>query len=99
MEKHLLLDISIGGLLFQIFYIIAFLTAYAILIREGHRRKFPLIAWILVLACVQLFIVVGTKVFSFTADDWRFMYQNHTLLPNPQKTLSGGILLGWQDNE
>ena len=94
MEKHLLLDISVGGLLFQIFYILAFLTAYAILIREGHRRKYPLIAWILVLACVQLFIIVGTKVFSFTADEWRFMYQNHTLLPNPQKTLSGGILLG-----
>lgn len=94
MEKHLLLDISIGGLLFQVFYILAFLTAYAILIYEGHRRKFPLIAWILVLACIQLFTVVGTKVFSFTADEWRFMYQIHTLLPNPQKTLSGGILLG-----
>jgi len=94
MEKHLLLDLSIGGLLFQVFYILAFLTAYAILIWEGHRRKFPLIDWILVLACVQLFIVVGTKAFSFTADEWRFMYQNHTLLPNPQKTLSGGILLG-----
>jgi phosphatidylglycerol:prolipoprotein diacylglycerol transferase len=94
MEKHLLLDISIGGMLFQVFYILAFLTAYAILIWEGHRRKFPLIDWILVLACVQLCIVVGTKAFSFTADEWRFMYQNHTLLPNPQKTLSGGILLG-----
>jgi prolipoprotein diacylglyceryltransferase len=94
MEKHLLMNISNGGLLFQLFYVLAFLTAYAILIYEGYRRKFPLIAWILVLACIQLFFVVGTKIFSFSSEEWRFMFQNHTLLPNAQKTLFGGILLG-----
>jgi phosphatidylglycerol:prolipoprotein diacylglycerol transferase len=94
MEKHILLGISNGGLLFQLFYVLAFLTAYTILIYEGFRRKFPLIAWILVLACIQLFIVAGIKVFSFSSDEWRFMFQNHILLQNSQKSLFGGILLG-----
>jgi phosphatidylglycerol:prolipoprotein diacylglycerol transferase len=94
MEKHILLGISNGGLLFQLFYVLGFLTAYAILIYEGFRRKFPLIAWILVLACIQLFIVAGTKVFSFSSDEWRFMFQNHILLQNSQKSLFGGIFLG-----
>lgn len=94
METHFVVDISHGGLLYQLFYVLAFIVAYAILIREGYRRKFPLIVWILILASIRLFLVVGTKIFSFSPDDWRFMFENHTLLPNPQKTMFGGVLFG-----
>lgn len=94
MEKHLLMDISNGGLLYQLFYMLAFLTAYAILIFEGYRRKFPIIVWILILACIRLCVVAGTKVFSFSREEWQFMFQNHTLLQNPEKTMFGGMLLG-----
>jgi len=94
MEKHLLMDISNGGLLYQLFYVLAFLAAYSILIYEGYRRKFPLLAWVLVLACVRLAVVIGTKVFSYTGEEWCFMFENHIFLPNPQKTMFGGLLLG-----
>lgn len=93
MEKHLLMNITNGELLFQLFYVLAFLIAFAILIYEGYRRKFPVISWILVLVCVEFFFVTGTKIFSFSSEEWRFMFQNHTLLQNHQKTLFGGILL------
>jgi phosphatidylglycerol:prolipoprotein diacylglycerol transferase len=94
MEKHLFMDISNGGLLYQMFYVLAFLAAYTILIIEGYRRKFPLIVWILILASIRLFVVVGTKIFSFSPEEWRYMFETHTLLPNPQKTMFGGVLLG-----
>ncbi|MCX6225827.1 MAG: hypothetical protein NTV01_13920 [Bacteroidia bacterium] len=64
MEKHLMMDFADGSLLYQVFYVLAFLIAYAILIYEGYRRKFPLVSWILVLACIRIFVVVGTKIFS-----------------------------------
>lgn len=94
MEKHILMDISNGGLLYQIFYLLAFLIAYSILIHEGYRRKFPIAAWILMLASIRLAVLTGTKIFSFTPGEWQYMMDNHLLLPNHEKTMFGGFLLG-----
>lgn len=94
MEKQIIMDISSGGLLYQIFYLLAFLVAYIILICEGYRRKFPLLAWVLILAGMRLAVVIGTKIFTYSAEEWRFMFENHALLPNNQKTMFGGLLLG-----
>jgi prolipoprotein diacylglyceryltransferase len=93
MEKHLLMDISNGGLLYQVFYVLAFLVIYIILIYEGYRRKFPLITWVLLLASIRIAEIVGSKIFSFTWSDWEFMIQNHVFIQNPEKTMFGGALL------
>ena len=81
--------------LFQLFYVLAFLVAFAILVYEGHRRKFPRFEWIIVLVTIQLFFIIGTKIFSISAEEWRFIFQSHTLLPNTHKSLLGGIVLGF----
>ena len=94
MEDHLLMDISKGGLLFQLFYILAFVVAYTILVYEGYRRKFNILSWILLLASVRLAVVIGTKLFTFSWEDWRYMFQNHALILNQKKTLFGGVLMG-----
>ena len=39
MEKHLLMDITNGGLLYQMFYLLAFLIIYLILIYEGYQEE------------------------------------------------------------
>ena len=88
------MDITNGGLLYQLFYVLAFVAAYAILIYEGFRRKFPLLSWVLILAFIRLAVVIGTKLFSYSSDEWSYMLQNHTLLQNPEKTMFGGVLLG-----
>ena len=88
------MDISNGSLLYQIFYLIAFLAAYIILIYEGYKRKFPLITWILILAGIRLAMIIGTKIFAYTGEEWRFMFENHQFLPNHEKTMFGGVLLG-----
>jgi phosphatidylglycerol:prolipoprotein diacylglycerol transferase len=93
MENHLLIDISNGGFLYQIFYVLAFLTAYLVLIYEGYRRKFPLLAWVLLLASVQLAAVVGTKIFSYSLQEWQYMFQNNIFIPNREKSLLGCVLL------
>jgi prolipoprotein diacylglyceryltransferase len=94
MEKHILMDISNGGLLYQFFYVLAFIVAYVIIFWEGYRRKFPLLTWVLILASIRLAVVIGTKIFAFSAEEWRFMLENHILLPNHQKTMFGGVLFG-----
>ncbi|MDP4223594.1 MAG: prolipoprotein diacylglyceryl transferase [Bacteroidota bacterium] len=93
MEKHFLMDISNGGVLYQAFYLLAFLSAYTILIYEGYKRKFPLLSWVLLLTSVQLAAIIGTKVFSYSWNDWQYMFRNHTLLLNREKSLLGCVLL------
>ncbi len=94
MENHLTVDISNGSFLYQLFYILGFLVAYIIILYEGYRRNFPIVKWVLILACIRLLVVTGTKVFSFSTDEWKLMFQTGVLLPNPQKTMFGGIILG-----
>jgi len=75
MSNHIVLDLSRGGLYYQFFYLLAFLTAYCILLYEGYEKKFPMITWILIIACIRLFVVIGTKAFSYTFDDLRYMIE------------------------
>jgi prolipoprotein diacylglyceryltransferase len=93
MERHIRMDISNGGLIYKIFYLLAFLTVYLILIYEGYKRKFPLLTWVLLLASIRLAEVIGTKIFSYSWEEWQFMFQNHTFLPNQEKTLFGCALI------
>ncbi len=88
------MDISKGGLLYQFFYVLAFIVAYVILFYEGYKRKFPLLTWVLILAGIRLAMVIGTKIFAYSMDEWHFMFENLTFLPNHQKTMFGGFLLG-----
>lgn len=94
MENHFFIGIDNGGLLYQLFYLAAFLVAYAILLYEGYRRKFPMLSWVLILASIRIAVVIGTKVFSYTSGEWAYMFENHLFLPNDQKTMFGGFLLG-----
>jgi prolipoprotein diacylglyceryltransferase len=95
MDNHFAFEVPGGGLYYQVFYLLAFLTAYIILLVEGYRRKFPMLTWILVIACIRLFMVIGTKAFTYTLDDWRTMFDNHMLVLNSEKTIFGGLILGF----
>jgi len=94
MGSNLSLDISNGGLLYQVFYTAAFLVAYVILVYEGYRRKFPLVAWILILASIRLAVVTGTRLFAWTPEEWQLITENHVLLPSVRKTMFGGLAMG-----
>ncbi|NMC37296.1 MAG: hypothetical protein GYA41_03110 [Bacteroidales bacterium] len=94
MSDHLLIDISKGEFRYELFYTMAFLAAYLILIFEGIRRKFPFFRWIILLALIRFFVVIGTKIFSYSIQDWIVMFQNHSFLYNNEKTMFGGLILG-----
>jgi prolipoprotein diacylglyceryltransferase len=92
MEKHVLMNISSGGVIYDVFYVLSFLIAYAILIYEGFKRKLPLLGWVLLLTSVQFASIIGTKIFSYSKNEWLFMFQNHIFLPNNEKSLLGCVL-------
>lgn len=96
MDTHLsvVMDITNGGLLYQVFYTAAFLVAWVILVYEGYRRKFPLVTWILVLASIRLAVVAGTRLLAWTPEEWQFMIDNHVFIPAAGKTMFGGFAMG-----
>ena len=95
MEYHLMQGSASGSLYFRIFYLLAFLTAYGFLLYEGYKRKFPLLTWILIIACVRLFLITGTRFFAYSPKEWQFILQNHTLIFSTKKALIGGLILGF----
>ena len=94
MNEQFIVDVSRGDFLYQLFYMLGFLAAYVILIYEGYRRQFPLVRWIILLACIRFFVVIGTKVFSFSPEDWISMFKNQILFQNTEKTMFGGLISG-----
>jgi prolipoprotein diacylglyceryltransferase len=89
----LTIRLALPGQLFSIFYSVAFLTAILVLLYEGHRRKFPMIQWILIIAFSQILFIIGTKLFALSGEEWHDMLENLRLIQSPKKELFGGMLL------
>jgi phosphatidylglycerol:prolipoprotein diacylglycerol transferase len=78
---------------FSFFYSAAFIAAIVVLLMEGHRRKFPMLPWILIIAFSQILFITGTKLFALAGEDWRYMAGHLKLVPSDRKELFGGMLL------
>jgi len=50
-----------GSFYFTIFYSMAFLIVFLILIWEGYQRKIQLIPWVLLLIFARISFITGTK--------------------------------------
>jgi len=83
-----------GGLYFSLFYLIAFIVGILILMYEGYRKKYPLLPWILLISSSLVFLIIGTKIFTYSGEDWKFFIENLQLPATSGKTILGGILAG-----
>ena len=90
----MLIDTQNGSLYFTIFYSLAFLLSFLMLLWGGYQRKIPVISWVLLLIFAIVSFIAGTKIFAFSHKEWLFMFNHATLIPTSEKILLGGILLG-----
>lgn len=51
---YLFIDIENPGRYYALFYFLAFLTGLVLLIKEGQKRKFPIVPWLLKRTCESL---------------------------------------------
>jgi prolipoprotein diacylglyceryltransferase len=78
---------------FTIFYVVAFLTCFVILLVEGRMRNFPVLPWLLVIASGFIFFIVGCRIFAYSIEDWKTIL---TYQPPDHPTglvMLGGLLL------
>jgi len=92
MKSAFTIEIQNGGAYYALFYFLAFLTGLIILIIEGRKRKFPLVAWLLVITTSFLFFMVGTQFIKFSSEDWQRVWQFKALDHSPGRSVLGGIL-------
>lgn len=91
----MLINSTSNSIYFILFYSLAFFLAFVLLLFEGYRRKIPMTSWILVLIFYAIFFIVGTKIFTYTREEWFLMIGQATLIPTSGKILFGGIILGF----
>jgi prolipoprotein diacylglyceryltransferase len=82
-----------GDYYYDLFYLFAFLVGYLLLLWIGVKRKYNFACWMLVLASTRFFFIIGTKLFSYSADEWQVLLSAHYFPPSTGKTLLGGLLL------
>jgi hypothetical protein len=91
----MLINSTSGSIYFTIFYTLAFSIAFIMLLWEGYKRKIPTIPWVLLLIFSRVSFIAGTKIFTYSQQDWLFMIKNATLIPTSEKVLLGGIILAF----
>jgi len=79
---------------FTIFYTLAFFSAFIVLLWEGYKRKIPMISWVLLLIFSKVSFIIGTKIFTYSQEDWLLMIKHATFIPTSGKILFGGMILG-----
>ncbi|GEO07020.1 hypothetical protein AAE02nite_46840 [Adhaeribacter aerolatus] len=93
MNKLLFIVNANGGFYYDLFYLLAFLVGYVLLIWIGVKRHYNLAVWLLVLAATRVLFILGTKLFSFSGQEWQVLLNQYYLPPATGKTLLGGLLL------
>lgn len=86
--------ISLNGPWYELFYNLAFIVCLAIYLYEGYHRKFPMLKWIFLLTLTQLLFIFGSKVVTFSADDFYLLFTRFQLPETQTKSLAGGLLFG-----
>jgi prolipoprotein diacylglyceryltransferase len=92
MENSLIITAQVPW--FDLFYSLAFLTVFGILLFEGYKRKIPMLKWIILIVAVRLMFITGTKIVTFSAQEWITLFTHFRLPAVSEKSLMGGILLG-----
>ncbi len=81
-----------GPLYFSLFYLMAVMTCIVFALIEGYRRKYPMVQWLLIISSGVTFLIVGTKIFSYSFNDLHRFLTDFYLPNNGRKTILGGIV-------
>ena len=81
-----------GGRYYAFFYFLAFLVGFAVLLREGRKRKYPILPWLLIVMTCFLFFIIGTQAIRLTADDWFKALQLRPPGHSVGRSVLGGIV-------
>ncbi|GAB2779283.1 hypothetical protein GCM10027175_17080 [Hymenobacter latericoloratus] len=64
----------------------------ALLLWEGRQRGYPLRSWLLLLACVAVPFILGTKLLALSGPEWEVLMRSGELPASEARSVLGGAL-------
>ena len=92
MDSHIIINPEHPGTFYAFFYLLAFLGGVILLLWEGHRRKFPLVPWMMVIATAFLFFITGCRLIAFSENEWTYVLRFESIPYTTARSVLGGIL-------
>ncbi|UPL50313.1 prolipoprotein diacylglyceryl transferase family protein [Hymenobacter sublimis] len=77
---------------YSIFYVAGFGVNLILLLWEGRSRGYPWRSWLVLLACVALPFIVGTKLLALSAQEWQALVATGQLPASEARSILGGAL-------
>lgn len=81
-----------GSGYYALFYVLGFGVNLALLLWEGRRRGYPLRSWLLLLACVAVPFILGTKLLALSGAEWQALLSSGQLPASEARSVLGGAL-------
>ncbi|MBD0835467.1 prolipoprotein diacylglyceryl transferase [Aestuariibaculum suncheonense] len=78
---------------FKLFYLLAFLFIYIMVIYKSLKRGYHLRSVLLMLTTISLFTVLGSRLFTIPVEDWLTVIQSEATVFNNRSSV-GGLLFG-----
>ena len=92
--EHLVINLPHAAEFYPLFYTLAFLSRFIILIVEGWRRKLPQLPWLIVIGTGFVFFVFGCRIATFSVEEWQAVLDYRPLDREPGLIVLGGLLFG-----
>lgn len=77
---------------YALFYVLGFGVNLALLLWEGRQRGYPLRSWLLLLACVTVPFILGTKLLALSGPEWEVLLSSGELPASEARSILGGAL-------
>ena len=81
------------SLLYKLFFLLAHISSWAILIYYGHKHKYPKFQWLLIIATGYIFFTIGSHVLAINAENLKLLLNGGGWPVSLGKSLIGGLLL------
>ncbi len=92
MEQFLIIHPENPGAWYALFYLLAFLSGFVLLMREGSVRGYPMVSWMLVIGTAFLFFMLGCRLIVFTQKEWSALLHLEAVPYASGMSVLGGIL-------
>jgi prolipoprotein diacylglyceryltransferase len=83
-----------GQFYYELFYFLAIFLAATLFMIDGYRKKYPLPEWSFIFSCGFVFLIIGSKIFTYTPQDWCEIIQTWKIPYTEKNTILGGIIGG-----
>ncbi|MCH8554505.1 MAG: prolipoprotein diacylglyceryl transferase [Schleiferiaceae bacterium] len=92
-SNHLVFNLHNSSQWYPILYQIAFFAGLLLFVSHGVKKQYPLSSWLIISASASLLLIVGSKLGTFSIEDWRLFFETGILEPTGKKTSLGAVLL------